>query len=143
LLWPSTTQTFPERSMWIPCGHLTMPLPKLVTTLPEASNLMTGSRSVRCTHAPMLPPQRSATQTLVPSRSIATALVDPQIRPLGSLAQSAVVRYGFGRSLVGVISGVPPTWEAAGTTPRPRRRTISAPATRGARGALVIGEALR
>jgi hypothetical protein len=36
--------------------------------------------------------------------SIATALVDPQVRPSGIFAQPSIVLYGFGASLVGFMS---------------------------------------
>src|SRR6185437_16066778 len=59
--------------------------------------------SVEPTHA--LAPHRSATHTLLPSRSMATALVEPQVRPGGSFAQPSIVRYGLGRLLFGGMSG--------------------------------------
>ena len=65
--------------------------PKCATTLPFASNLITGS-SVELPQ--LFAPQRSAIQMLLPSRSIATALVDPHVRPAGSLAH--VVSSGTG-----------------------------------------------
>src|SRR5436853_6440283 len=46
-------------------------------------------------------PQRSPTQTLVPSGSIATPLVEPQVLPSGILAQFSIERYGLGSALVG------------------------------------------
>jgi hypothetical protein len=46
-------------------------------------------------------PHRSATQTVVPSGSMATALVEPQLRPSGNLPQFSIVRYGLGAELVG------------------------------------------
>ncbi|MEJ0074806.1 MAG: hypothetical protein WDO17_05045 [Alphaproteobacteria bacterium] len=48
-------------------------------------------------------PQRSATHTLAPSGSTATALVEPHLRPSGSSPQFAMVRYGFGSELVGAV----------------------------------------
>ena len=47
-------------------------------------------------------PQRSATQMNLPSGETSTALVDPQVRPSGSLKYPSIVWYGFGKSLVGV-----------------------------------------
>jgi len=46
-------------------------------------------------------PQRSATHTLDPSRSIPTPAVEPQLRPAGILAQSVIERYGLGSELIG------------------------------------------
>src|SRR6478752_7409061 len=48
-------------------------------------------------------PQRSPTQTLVPSGSMATALVEPQARPSGRVPQFSIERYGFGSELVGAL----------------------------------------
>src|SRR5262245_22375761 len=45
-------------------------------------------------------PHRSATQIVLPSLSMSTALVDPHARP--SLAKPSIVLYGFGSSFVGV-----------------------------------------
>ena len=56
--------------------------------LPFASNFITGS-SVEPTQ--LFVPQRSATQMLCPSRSIETALVEPQVRPSGAFAQPSTV----------------------------------------------------
>src|SRR5512142_250648 len=67
--------------------------PKLFSSFPEASNLRIGG-SLLPAHE--LAPQRSATQMLAPSRSISTALVDPHMRPSGSLNQLSMVRYGSG-----------------------------------------------
>jgi hypothetical protein len=47
-------------------------------------------------------PQRSATQTLVPSGSTSTPLVEPQLRPSGSFAQFSIARYGLGAELIGL-----------------------------------------
>ena len=49
-------------------------------------------------------PQRSATQTLTPSRSMSTAFVEPQVRPSGKLAQFSIARCGLGAELVGTIA---------------------------------------
>src|SRR5213075_1527388 len=93
-----------------PCGNRTTPAPKLFKSLPDASNFMIGSSfdSAQANGAPGLiwlggrvSPQRSPTQTLVPSGSMATALVDPQILPGASVPQFSIARYGFGRELVG------------------------------------------
>src|SRR6478672_11097264 len=88
LSWPSTIQMLPSRSTEIPWGKIARPAPKLLTSLPVASNFSTGSRfDVR----QLLVPQRSPTQTLTPSLSISTELVDPHVRPSGSLAQPSIV----------------------------------------------------
>src|SRR4051794_37058137 len=79
-----------------------MPAPKWATSFPFGSNFNTGS-SVDPTHA--FAPQRSATQILWPSLSIATALVEPHVRPSGIFAQPSTVRYGFGLSLIGACVG--------------------------------------
>ena len=85
----------------MPCGNSISPAPKLFKSLPEASNLRIGS-----SFEPSQPngtagstcdggrdsPHRSATQTLVPSGSIATALVEPQARPAGSVPQFSIER---------------------------------------------------
>src|SRR5215471_16757601 len=91
--WPSVTQILPSLSTQIPCGKINMPEPKLLTRLPEGSNLSTGSSVLP---AQLLAPHRSATQMLLPSRSISTALVDPHILASGSFAQFSIVRYGLG-----------------------------------------------
>src|SRR5262245_52670697 len=107
---PSTTQTLPSRSIWVPCGNRSKPAPKLLSSLPDGSNLSTGSRFeppqpngwvMSTRDGGRASPQRSATHTLVPSRSIATALVEPQARPCGSVPQFSIERYGFGNELVG------------------------------------------
>src|SRR6187200_3337649 len=87
----------------MPCGETSMPAPKLLTSLPDESNLRIGSTVGESRHA-LLPPHRSATQMLLPSLSISTALSDPHFLPSGSCAQFSTVRYGFGASLVGVTA---------------------------------------
>src|SRR5438045_4574118 len=84
----------------MPWGETSMPAPKLFRSLPDESNLRIGSTVGESRHA-LLPPHRSATQMLLPSLSISTALSDPHFRPSGSCAQFSTVRYGFGASLVG------------------------------------------
>src|SRR6266568_1872617 len=98
----------------MPCGDTIMPAPKLLRSLPDASNLRIGSTVGESRHA-LLPPHRSATQTLLPSLSMSTALSDPHVRPSGSFAQFSTVRYGFGASLVG-DEGVCEAARAASTT---------------------------
>src|SRR5579863_9040881 len=83
----------PSLSTPIPWGNRSMPDPKLFRSLPAASNLRMGSSVLP---AQLLAPHRSATQMLWPSRSMSTALVDPQVLPSGSLAQFSIVRYGLG-----------------------------------------------
>src|SRR5947207_219690 len=82
----------------MPCGKSSSPVPKLLTSVPPASNFRIDGRF---DPAHELLPQRSATQMLRPSLSISTALVDPHSRPSGSVKLLAIVRYGFGRLLVG------------------------------------------
>src|SRR5438105_7744938 len=96
----------------MPCGKSSSPAPKLLTSLPAASNLRIGG-SGESEQANGLPgfiseggakaPQRSATQTLTPSASMSTALVEPHIRPSGSFAQFSIARYGLGAELVGAV----------------------------------------
>src|SRR5262249_59078151 len=92
------THTLPCRSTEIPCGNTNIPAPKLFTSLPEASNLSTGSR---VEPRQELAPQRSATQTLAPSGSIQTPAVEPQVLPCGIFAQFSTERDGLGGELVG------------------------------------------
>src|ERR1700728_607090 len=91
--WPSVTQILPSLSTQMPCGKRNIPSPKLLTSFPEASNFRIGGSFFP---SQVFAPQRSATQTLLPSRSISTALVDPHVRPSGSLAQFSTVTYGLG-----------------------------------------------
>jgi hypothetical protein len=49
-------------------------------------------------------PHRSPTQIDLPSLSISTALVDPHVRPSGSLKLFSIGWNGFGASLVGLVS---------------------------------------
>src|SRR5579863_1079072 len=65
----------------------------------------------------LLPPHRSTTQMVLPSRSISTALVEPIFRPSGNFTKCSMVLYEFGASLVGVVAsgGVPEV--AASSTP--------------------------
>src|ERR1044072_8367249 len=117
---PSVTHTLPSRSTCRPCGNRIRPAPKLLSSLPDASNLRIGSSvdSAQANGAPGLicdgglaSPQRSPTHTLVPSGSIATALVDPHFRPSGSCPQFSIERYGLGAELVGALCArakVPP-----------------------------------
>src|SRR5215471_7407506 len=88
---------------------MNMPAPKLFTSLPDESNLRIGSRldPSQAKGSPDLncdgganAPQRSATHTLVPSRSISTPEVEPQVRPSGIFAQSSIERYGLGAEFV-------------------------------------------
>src|SRR5215831_2197963 len=94
-----------------------MPPPKLLISLPVESKWRTGS-SMESWHE--LAPQRSATQIDLPSLSISTALVDPQVLPSGSFAQSFTVSYGLGREFVGFRSACAPA--IAGS---PQIRTIN------------------
>src|ERR1700681_485470 len=77
---------------------MSIPAPKLFTSVPAGSNLRIGARfELRQLFAP----HRSAIQMPRPSLSISIALVDPQVRPSGILKCCSIVRYGLGRSLVG------------------------------------------
>src|SRR5262245_13926279 len=81
-----------------------MPAPKLATRLPFVSNFSTvGSCDIVfvARSRQLLLPHRSATQIDFPSLSRSMALVDPQVRPAGSLKYPLIVLYGFGASLVG------------------------------------------
>src|SRR5262245_4036732 len=91
----------------MPCGKIKRPAPKLFTSLPVESNFSTVGRSDILPLArsrQLFTPQRSATQIDLPSLSMSTALVDPHVRPSGSLKYSLTVAYGFGASLVGCTS---------------------------------------
>src|SRR5512143_3348341 len=79
----SVTHTLPSRSTWIPCGAIRSPAPKCATTVPVESNFRIGSR---LEVAQLFVLHRSAIQILVPFLSMSTALVEPQVRPSGSLA---------------------------------------------------------
>jgi hypothetical protein len=57
---------------------MNIPAPNDFTSVPVESNFRIGGRSEP---AQLFAPQRSATQMLVPSLSISTALVDPHVRP--------------------------------------------------------------
>src|SRR4029078_5769490 len=61
--------------------------------------------------AQLFAPHRSATQMLMPSLSMSTALAEPQVRPPGIFAQVSSVRYGLGRSFCGrmLVSCAPTT----------------------------------
>src|SRR5262249_62217994 len=93
---PSATQTLPSPSIWMQCGNTSVPTPKLFTKLPEASNFRIGGNgeSEQANGRPGFiieggdnEPQRSATQTLTPSRSMSTAFVEPPVPPPRTSAQ--------------------------------------------------------
>src|SRR6185437_183641 len=97
------------------CGKTNSPAPKLFTMLPSESSLWTGAQlepaqlSYVKGDAPGgtsgLAPQRSTTQSERPSLSTATPFSAPHLScPSGSLPQGTTLRYGLGRSLVGVPS---------------------------------------
>jgi hypothetical protein len=102
----------PARSTCSPCGNNSSPSPKAFISLPDASNLRIGGR-FEPSQANGVPgfisegganaPQRSATQTLLPSGSMSTPLVEPQLRPSGSFAQFSIAWYGLGAELVGAL----------------------------------------
>src|SRR6185295_5720801 len=77
---PSVIQMLPSLSTWMPCGKMTIPAPKLLTSVPDASNLRIES-SFESRH--VLAPHRSPTQIDLPSLSTSTALVEPHVRPSG------------------------------------------------------------
>src|SRR5580765_2435809 len=90
------------------------PAPKLLRMLPCSSSLWTGAQlepaQVSNWKADWpggtsgLAPQRSTTQSDLPSLSTQTPFSAPHLKSCGSFPQGAMVRYGFGRSLVGVAS---------------------------------------
>src|SRR5262245_57737316 len=96
----------------MPCGNSSSPAPNAFTSLPEASNLRIGGR-FEPSQANGVPgfisdgganaPQRSATQTLLPSGSMSMPLVEPQLRPSGIVPQCSMLRYGLGAELVGAL----------------------------------------
>ncbi len=72
----------------MPCAKAIIPAPKLFTSFPDASNFSTGSSGdilPVAGSAQLFTPHRSATQTERPSLSMSTALVEPHVRPAGSL----------------------------------------------------------
>ncbi|PYQ78223.1 MAG: hypothetical protein DMG01_12040 [Acidobacteria bacterium] len=72
----------------MPCGKISMPAPKLLINLPDASKCSTGSEddiSPVARSRQLFAAQRSATQIVLPSLSISIALVEPHLRPSGSL----------------------------------------------------------
>src|SRR4029453_16710077 len=87
----------------MPWAKAIMPAPKLLTSLPLASNLSTGSSGdiLPDASAHLFSPQRSPTQIDMPSLSTSTALVEPHLRPSGSFNGSLIVSEGLGRSFVG------------------------------------------
>src|SRR5687768_11209786 len=104
----------------MPCGEIMIPSPNDFTRLPFASNLRIAGR---LEEPQLLAPQRSATQMLVPSGSMSTALVEPHVRPSGSFAHPSTVRYGFGESLVGWTLACAPA-ASADVASRTTTRTI-------------------
>ncbi len=97
----SATHTFPSWSTVIPCGKTNMPAPKLASSLPDGSKCRIGDRFEL---EQVSPPQRSKTQTLLPSRSIATAVVPPHARPAGSWPNDVAAPNGSGRSMLGWVA---------------------------------------
>jgi hypothetical protein len=83
------------------CGITNRPAPKLRSSLPAASNFITGAKPALAQLSNWnawppggvlgLVPQRYATHSDSPSWSMATALRVPQVRPSGSTPQGAVV----------------------------------------------------
>src|SRR5260370_902397 len=71
---PSETHTAPVRSTENPCGQFTLPPPKFTSSLPDGSNFITGSR---LEPSQVSAPQRSYTQTLLPSVSMAMPMGAP------------------------------------------------------------------
>src|SRR6516165_10575226 len=104
-----------------------MPPPKLFTSVPDWSNLRIGGSILP---AQVLAPHRSATQMLVPSRSTSTALVDPHIRPAGSLNQFSTVRNGLGCELGGASASALAVASAATAIIAPLRLRTTLPSSR-------------
>ena len=75
-------------SIQMPCGNASNPLPKLFSILPDSSNSIIGSTVLP---TQLLAPHRSAIQ-MWPFESTATVLVEPHVRPSGSLNQFSTVR---------------------------------------------------
>src|SRR6185295_3271224 len=100
---------------------MNMRAPKLASNLPDASNLSTAGsfEPAQLSNWKGLPPggtsgfapQRSATHTETPSRSMSTPFRAPHFLPSGKSPQGAMLRYGLGRSFNGFIS--PPVMESA------------------------------
>src|SRR5262245_1134624 len=82
----------------MPCGKMNIPSPKLLTSLPDESNLRMAGRF---DPTQLFAPHLSPTQMDLPSGSISTALVAPHVLPSGIFAQFSTVAYGLGRSLTG------------------------------------------
>ncbi len=90
----------------MPCGKISIPAPNDFTRFPFESNfriVSIGLMSLVAGSRQLLPPHRSATQIERPSLSTSTALVDPHVRPAGSLKKLVTVLYGFGTSFTGGI----------------------------------------
>src|SRR5580658_4724513 len=104
----------------MPWGKMNIPEPKLLTKLPFESNLRMGSN---LEPAQLFVPQRSPTQMLLPSRSMSTAEVEPQVLPAGSFAQPSIVWEGLGGSFTGFMSAWPPS------CPAETKNTSANPAT--------------
>src|SRR5215470_2164737 len=77
---------------------MNIPSPKLLMSLPDASNLRTVGRF---DPTQVFAPHLSATQMDLPSGSMSTALVAPHVLPSGIFAQFSTVAYGLGKSLAG------------------------------------------
>ena len=112
---------------------MNMPAPKLFTSLPDASNFRIGSRfePSQANGSPGLNadgganvPHRSASHTLVPSGSISTPAVEPQLRPSGILAQLSMERYGLGAEFVGAMVSAKDSPPTASITVRPKPKTV-------------------
>src|SRR6266496_786045 len=92
---PSQIQSAPSLSITMQCGKTNIPAPNDFSSLPEASNSMIGS-SFDPSHE--FTPHRSATH-ICPFGATKTELVDPMVRPSGSVYQCSTVRYGLGWEL--------------------------------------------
>src|SRR5207244_8616791 len=77
-------------------GTLKTLAPNEATTFPFGSNFWIGL-SGELAH--VLLPQRSNTQTLLPSLSASTPIAEPILRPAGSCAQFSSNLYGLGAAL--------------------------------------------
>ena len=89
----SAIQTLPSGSTSMPCGQITVPLPKLSTAFPFMSNFTTGSRSESRHSVPnrstVVASQRITAHRCLPSGSIFRSPTAPIVRSAGSLAHGS------------------------------------------------------
>src|SRR6185503_5206710 len=72
---------------------MNIPAPRLLTILPDESNLTSGAT---LEPSQVAAPHLSKTQTLAPSRSMSIPAVEPTFLPSGNLKKLSTVRYGLG-----------------------------------------------